>query len=467
MNAAEGNDERRAAVPEALAPPRGGGEQRPRGHMSGALAIAAVTATLKDLLNEGLLNHDLSSIGSFSVTAQAPDRITTGNTETNLLNIFLYQVTPNLGWRNADLPSRDARANRISNPPLALDLHYLVTAYGTQDTNAEVLLGFAMQLLHETPVITREQLRVVLGPPPPVDGNLVPGRFGPLSAEDLADQVELVKITPVYLSSEELSKLWTAMQARYRPSMAYMVSVVLIQAEGGARAAPPVLQRGPGDHGGQAQAVPPAVLQAVRNPAAPLLPALRLGDDVSLLGNSLARAGTLTAVFTNERLDIENELPLVAGFSASELRAHLASTTEQAAVINLWATGVYNVALRVAEVGRPVWTTNSVPVALAPRIDAASAGSAFTLTVTCSPRLRPLQEPGVRLLLGNTEVIAASVTTPADTTQPSSIAFAVPAQPAGEYLLRLRVDGIDSLPVLSTGSPPVFTFDPAQKLVVS
>ena len=72
--------------------------------MSGALAIAGVTAALKDLLNDGLLNHDLSSLGSFTVTAQAPDRINTGNNETNLLNIFLYQVTPNLGWRNADLP---------------------------------------------------------------------------------------------------------------------------------------------------------------------------------------------------------------------------------------------------------------------------------------------------------------------------------------------------------------------------
>jgi hypothetical protein len=281
--------------------------------MSGALAIAGVTATLKDLLNDGLLDHDLSSVGSFSVTAQAPDRITTGSTETNLLNIFLYQITPNLGWRNADLPSRDGRGNRLSNPPLALDLHYLVTAYGTQDMNAEVLLGYAMQLLHETPVITREQLRIVLGTPLPVDGTLVPGRFGTLSAEDLADQVELIKITPSYLTSEELSKLWTAMQARYRPSMAYMVSVVLIQAEGGARVPPPVLQRGAGDRGPQAQAVAPPVLQAVRNPISALLPALRLGDDLSLVGIALARSGTLTALFTNERLGIANELPLSAG----------------------------------------------------------------------------------------------------------------------------------------------------------
>lgn len=439
--------------------------------MSGALAIAAVTATLKDLLNDGLLNHDLSAIGSFSVTAQAPDRITTGNTETNLLNIFLYQVTPNPGWRNADLPSRDARGNRIANPPLALDLHYLVTAYGTQDTNAEVLLGFAMQLLHETPVITREQLRLVLGPPPPVDGNLVPGRFGALSAEDLADQIELIKVTPTYLSSEELSKLWTAMQARYRPSMAYMVSVVLIQADGGARVAPPVLQRGAADRGPLAQGSAPPVLQAVRNPSAPLLPALRLGDDLSLVGSALAHEGTLTAIFSNQRLDIENVLPLSAGASANELRSHLPSTAEQPAAMNAWATGVYGVALRVDEAGRPSWTTNSVPIAIAPRITAAplaaAAGTAFTLTVSCSPRVRPLQASGVRLLLGTIELLAASINTPADVTQPSSITFAVPAQDAGEYLLRLRVDGIDSLPVLMSGSPPVFGFDPAQKLVVT
>ena len=439
--------------------------------MSGALAIAAVTATLKDLLNEGLLNHDLSSIGSFSVTAQAPDRITTGSTENNLLNVFLYQVTPNQGWRNADLPSRDSRGNRITNPPLALDLHYLVTAYGTEDMNAEVLLGFAMQLLHETPVITREQLRLVLGPPPPIDGNLVPGRFGTLSAEDIADQIELIKISPSYLSSEELSKLWTAMQARYRPSMAYMVSVVLIQAQGDARVPPPVLQRGSGDRGPLAQASAPPVLQAVRNPAAPLLPALRLGDDLSLVGNTLARAGTLTALFTNERLGITNTLPLSPGASTSELRGHLPSMVEQAAAMNLWATGVYSVALRVQETGVPGWTTNSLPIAIAPRISAAplaaAAGAAFTLTVRCTPRLRPLQEPGVRLLLGTTELLAASITTPADTTQPSSITFAVPAQDAGEYLLRLRVDGIDSLPVQIAGSPAVFAFDPAQKLVLT
>jgi hypothetical protein len=438
--------------------------------MSSALAIAAVTATLKDLLNEGLLNHDLSSIGSFSVTAQPPDRITTGNTEANQLNVFLYQVTPNLGWRNVGLPSRDGSGNRITNPPLALDLHYLISAYGSQDFNAEILLGYAMQLLHETPGISREQLRIVLGIPSPVDGNFVPGRFGTMSAEDLADQVELIKISPVYLGADELSKLWTSMQARYRPSMAYLVSVVLIQAEGSARVAPPVLQRGSGDRGPQAQASAPPVLQVVRNPASPLLPALRLGDELSLLGNGLARAGTLTALFTNERLDIVNELPLSAGASASELRGQLPDASEPNIKAD-WATGVYGVAIRVAEPGRPSWTTNSVPVAIAPRITAsplaAAAGAAFTLTVTCAPRLRALQEPGVRLIFGATELLPALIDTPADPDTPTSIKFTVPAFDAGSYPLRLRVDGIDSLPITLAGSPPVFSFDAAQTVELS
>jgi len=186
--------------------------------MSSALAIAAVTASLKDRLNNGLLDQDLSHIGSFAVTAQPPDRISTGTTETNVLNLFLYQVTPNLGWRNVDLPSRDNGGGRTTNPPLALDLHYLLSAYGSQDMNAEILLGYAMQLLHEYPGLSRQQLRTALGnPTPPVEGTLLPGPFGTMSAVDLAEQLELIKISPQYLSGEDLSKLWTAMQARYPP----------------------------------------------------------------------------------------------------------------------------------------------------------------------------------------------------------------------------------------------------------
>lgn len=437
--------------------------------MSSALAIAAVTASLKDLLNDGLINHDLSSIGSFSVTARPPDRVTTGQTEANQLNLFLYQVTPNSGWRNAGLPSRDSRGARINNAPLALDLHYLLTAYGAADLNAEVLLGFAMQVLHETPVLTRQQLRTALAAPSPVDGAILPGPFGTLSAVDLADQVELLKITPVYLTSEDLAKLWTAMQARYRPSMAYLVSVVLIQSEARTTSALPVLKRGPDDRGPVAQGVPAPVLAGVRPAASDVLPAVRLGEDLVVSGTNL-RSDVSTLQLENARLDIRRELSFTGSVVAGQLIVHLPSVAEDPSGMAGWAVGVYTVAIRIAEPSRPVWTTNAVPIALAPLITVtplASGPGTVNLTVTCTPRLRPEQEAQARLLFGDTAIKAESITTPATPTFPTTLTFKIPGVVAGNYLVRLRVDGIDSLPVTISGSPPKLDFDPQQTVTVS
>lgn len=435
--------------------------------MSSPLAIAAVTAALKDLLNNGLLDHDLSSIGSFAVTALPPDRIITGATEANQLNLFLYQVTPNMGWRNADLPGVDSRGARVSSPPLALDLHYFLSAYGAQDLAAEVLLGYAMHLLHETPILTRDRLRVSLGGVSPVDGTLLPSPFGSLSAADLADQIEQVKITPVFLPTEEVSKMWTALQARYRPTMAYMVSVVLIQSTAGARIAPPVLARGQDDRGPEALAAAAPTLSSVRPAASELLPAMRLGDDLIIVGANLASANGATVLLENGRQEIVRELaPL--GASASELKFHLPSVAEDPAVLADWAAGLYTVSVRVNRPG--AWVTNGVPIALAPRITvtptAAAAGD-LTLTVTCAPRLRPVQERQVSLLFGGRQITPDSVSTPADPLQPSTLTFSLPAVAAGEYLVRLRVEGIDSLPIVLAGSPAKFTFDPQQKVRVT
>jgi hypothetical protein len=439
--------------------------------MSSALAIAAVTAALKDLLNDGLMDHDLSTVGSFSVTAQPPDRVTTGTTELNQLNLFLYQVTPNPGWRNANLPTRDNKGARISNPPLALDLHYLLSAYGSQDLNAEVLLGYAMQLLHENPVITRNQLRRVLETPSPVDGALLPGLFGTLSAVDLADQVEMIKVTPVYLNTEDLSKLWTAMQSRYRPSMAYQVSVVLIQSTASARSAPPVLKRGAGDRGPTAQGAPAPVLRGIRPAASALLPAARLGDDLLIEGSNLAASNPTTVLFECTALDIRQELPLSAGPVASAgLRVHLPSLIEDPAAMSHWGIGVYGASLRVAKPASPAWVTNAVAIALAPQIvvtpQAATAGT-VNLSVTCTPRLRPQQHARASMLFGSSEVRPTAITTPADPLLPTTLDFSIPGVVAGDYLIRLRVDGIDSLPVTLDGTPPVFEFDPLQMVTVT
>jgi uncharacterized protein DUF4255 len=420
--------------------------------VSGALAIAAVTAALKDLLNDGLLDHDLSVVGSFVVTATPPDRVTTGQNEPNQLNLFLYQVTPNLGWRNADLPSRDSNGARLTNPPLALDLHYMLTAYGSQDLNAEILLGYAMQLLHETPMLGRDQLRAVLGGTSPVTGQILPGPFGNLSALDLADQVEAIKISPVFLSTEDLSKMWTAMQARYRPTMAYLVSVVLIQATGPVRAALPVLKQGADDVGPSAVAGGPPSLV----------------DDVLLTGINLALSGTVTAVLENSDAGLVQELAITPSAAPSGLKIHIPSIADSPDAMNQWAPGMYAVALRISQPGVPTWNTNSVPVALSPLITVnpltRSAGD--TVTLTCTPRLVQEQAPHTVVIFGSQSVAPASIVTPADPLQPTAITFVVPAVAAGKYIVRLRVRGVDSLPITVAGSPPVLRFAASQQVTV-
>jgi hypothetical protein len=211
--------------------------------MSNALAIAAVSAVLRDLLNNAVIDHGISTtVGSpVTVTALPPDRITIGDNEQAQLNIFLYHVASNSGWSNSALPSRDGQGNRVTDPPLALDLYYLLSAYGKNDFDCEILLGYAMQILHETPVLPRDAIRTALGGVPPVSGGILP--IGPLAAADLAEQVEQIKITPQLVSTEEVWKLWTALQAHYRPTAAYCISVVLIESSKPAKAALPVSRR--------------------------------------------------------------------------------------------------------------------------------------------------------------------------------------------------------------------------------
>lgn len=210
--------------------------------MSSSLALAGVTAVLKDLLNDGLVDSDAQSVaGPVKVTAVAPDRIVlTGVNAANQINIFLYHVSPNAAMRNMDLPMRDSSGQRVSNQPLALDLHYLVTAFGTQDMVPEILLGYAMHILHEKAILTSETIRASFTSLVNVVGANLPPGAQTIKASDLADQIESIKITPHTLNSEEISRLWSAFQVHYRPSVAYQVSVVLIQGKKSTKTALPV-----------------------------------------------------------------------------------------------------------------------------------------------------------------------------------------------------------------------------------
>src|SRR5262249_43362481 len=136
-------------------------------------------------------------------------------------------------------PERSSNGARLSSPPLGLDLHYLLTAYGVEPYHAEILLGHASQELHENSILTRSQIRSALAPAVPD-----PTLPAPVALSALADQVEGLRIVPLVVPPDEMSRMWTALQAHYRPTIAFQVSVVLIDNAGTAQSALPVLDRG-------------------------------------------------------------------------------------------------------------------------------------------------------------------------------------------------------------------------------
>jgi hypothetical protein len=428
--------------------------------MSSALAIAGVTAVLRDLLNDGLVNHNISGALGSSVTVSvvAPDRVVPANgAEASQINLFLYLVTPNTGWRNQQLPSRDSTGRlRLTNAPLALDLHYLLSVYSNGDLHGEILLGYAMQLLHEMPVLTRDAIRMALNPSPAV-GSALPPSLRALVDSGLEDQVELIKLTPQYLNTEEMSKLWTAMQSHFRPTAAYTASVVLIQSQRPARSPLPVLSRGlvdPVTGRDRGVVVNPGLV-----PPVPMLtslvppqrqPVARIGDTIDLKGHDLD--GTNREVrLVNDRFDIDTTIPALAppANGAGSLVRFTLDTSSAATL----PVGVYGVTVRVVRPGETrARETNRLTMVLAPQmtnlplaVNRNGAGTA-SFTIDFVPALRGGQT--AVLVLGQDEFLPQTSGSPA-----ASLAFTIEEAPVGSLLARLRVDGIDS-PIIDLSQEP-------------
>ena len=92
--------------------------------MSNALAIAHVTQALALLLasNVGPEFDEAVKVEPHKPPTEPPDYPT--------INVFLYQVTPNTSMRNNDLPTRASDGTLVKRPAAALDLHYVISAYG-------------------------------------------------------------------------------------------------------------------------------------------------------------------------------------------------------------------------------------------------------------------------------------------------------------------------------------------------
>jgi hypothetical protein len=419
--------------------------------MSNALAISGVTAVLQSML-QSVYNDPSTSLGSVKVSAVAPDIVQNalgkGSDSASQVNLFLHQVTPNPGWRNVGLPSLDTNGStRLKNPPLALDLHYLLTVYAGGDGEAEALLGYAVQLLFEYPVLSRNQIRSTLSGLPPTHPlrTLLP-------TSGLADQIEMIKITPDALGREEMAWIWTALKADYRLTYPFQVSVVLIQPQSPGVSALPVLARTVSAQANLLSGFP--TLTEIAPPQSQ--PAACLGDTVTVTGNGLT--GATAVVLTNARLGIQQTLTALLNAADSSFQFQVpnpALPPPQPNPTDLPA-GVYLLSAQVPG-ATDILTTNSLPLAIAPKITSYPVGplssGSVTLSISCTPYLRTSQQ--VSLLIGGQEAIATPFKTP---TNSPSFAFANLQKSGGHAVpIRLRVDGIDSPIIDMTKTIPVFS----------
>jgi hypothetical protein len=424
--------------------------------VSSPLAIGAVSAVLRNLLDNGFVDVG-APLSPVDVTAVAPDRINLEDPEASpSLNLFLYRTSVNQGWAQAGLPAYDGNGARLSNPPLALNLHYLVTAYGVADFQAEILLGYAMHLLHERPVLDRPAIRRALDPSP-LGTTILPPAFQALSASDLADQVDGITITPEPLDTEEMSRLWSAIQSHYRPSASYVVSVVLIEARRPTRTGLPVLER---NLVAEPSLLPPyptieRVVPEANQAAA------RLGEEVVLKGHHLD--GTAAVVrFAHRLLAEPHEVSVGTVTDPAEIKVTVPAGGTAA---EEWPAGVYVVSVSIVRPGETrARESNVAAMLLAPvpqlpptSITRDATSRRVTVEIDVSPEVWPAQE--ARLNVGGETALAAPRSAPVAT-----LNFELGDVPPTDQWLRLTVDGVDSLLLDRSAKPP--RFDPSQSVTV-
>jgi hypothetical protein len=167
--------------------------------MSASTAIGMVSASVRNLLlGEMRLTPPLD------VTVLAPDE--TGSDRR--INLFLYKLAENPFLKNQDVTVRAGNPNQLVAEPLSLYLFYLMTPYAPNDpqtgnASAHQILGEAMRVFYENPVVPKEYL----------DNGLTTAR-------------EHLQIASSAVDPEELSRIWTTFSQPFRLSVLYQVSTV-------------------------------------------------------------------------------------------------------------------------------------------------------------------------------------------------------------------------------------------------
>ena len=87
--------------------------------MSTALAPAAALHVIAKLIDRNVSNANLSTLfgGPALTLCQSPDQVPIDAEEVDHINLFLYSVALNAGWRNVDFRADAGIGNSTANRP--------------------------------------------------------------------------------------------------------------------------------------------------------------------------------------------------------------------------------------------------------------------------------------------------------------------------------------------------------------
>jgi hypothetical protein len=398
--------------------------------MSSPDALATVTATLRHLL-----------ISAAVTVSTKPPSVARVGENGEQINIFLYSTHYNPAFSNFPMPG-EARSGENAFPPMPLVLNYLITAYGANDDDisGQQLMGRAMNILHDHPLLGRADIEGIT----PDSG--------------LQQQIERVRITPATLSLDDMFKLWSSFQSvEYRLSTGYQVSVVLIESTRANRAPLPVLKRGEQGRGASVTAAPSPAISGLRFPNQK--PAAEFGDVVTILGEHLA-GDDIVIRFQHPLLDDPIDILPESDRTETEMTVRIPAPADDPEVGSDWPAGFYKVSLVIQRPNIPGWTSNALAMPLSPKLESVDpitvpAGN-VELTIESLPQILPDQR--VLLLFGDRTIKADTIVTPVDSLALTTLTFTIDnaTARATPYVLRLRVDGVDSIPVDFSGDTPQF-----------
>lgn len=415
--------------------------------MSNHLAIATVTAVLQRML-QATVQRDVEGA---SVSTVMPNQIGNGTPETGI-NLFLYQVNRNAALQNPDATVLRARNRNSSKRQTALELHYMLSFYGNNtELEPQRLMGSVVRAMSDRAVIEASQI---------ID-TISDNTFGFLAASDLADQIQQISVLPLDLSLEDMSKVWSVFfQTAYVLSLAYKITVVMIDGEDQVPRALPVRDR---HLAGVTALAGQPVIQEVHAHSSKFDPIV-LTSQLSIKGWHLKHFATQVRIGGVEVVppdvsDTEIVLPL-SMLPRSALRAGVQSlqVVHRAVPERVPASGsaaTMMTATAIAPVQKQATESNVFPFVLRPnvtavRIDAIDGSGIELRDAVIQADLNLAVTPSQRVVLGLNEWTTddpAMYLFDAQERSEETQTVTVPISnvKAGEYLVRVLVDGAESL----------------------